>query len=227
MGPCPLVAVRRRSPSRTAERTGLVAAVVATGWAARRHRPCSAHRASSRRSSTCAAFAVFGSFALIELLGDSAVRSALDDQGRGLAAAILAAVMLISAAVHPFTEQYTLADVPATYRSSPVFRSVHRDLSIRWGCTIAVVAISYLVEADVRAAQGSDVVAFALTWLVPLGVVAIAPARARSPASVGERPRAAPEAATCAQSRILSVRYALTSPDRPVQRRGETVHIGR
>lgn len=168
-----------------AERTGLVAAVVATGWALAVITRA-ALTARRPRILDLSAFAVFGSFALIELLSDSAVRSALDDQGRGLAAAILAAVMLISAAVHPFTEQYTLADVPATYRSSPVFRSVHRDLSIRWGCTIAVVAISYLVEADVRAAQGSDVVAFALTWLVPLGVVAIA-ARQSKVSGVGRR----------------------------------------
>jgi len=171
------------------DRASLLAAVVAAAWAIAAMSRAFASRSRPKILEVCAA-AVFMTFALIGLLGSAGMRNILDDQGRGLAAAILAAAMLVSAAVHPFTEQYTPNDVPPSYRSSPVFRSVHRDLSIRWGCTIAVVAISYLIEADVRAAQGSEVLAFALTWLIPLGAVAVA-ARQSKVSGVGRKAAAA------------------------------------
>lgn len=185
-----------------AERAGLVAALVALLWAAVAGGRALFARRAPKILELCGV-AVFGTFTLIELTSGASTRDVLDDQGRGLAAATLAAVMLISAAVHPFTEQYTLADVPPTYRSSPVYRSVHRDLSIRWGCAIAVVAISYLVEADVRAAQGSDVVTFALTWLVPLVAVGVA-ARQSKVSGVGRRAAAtASGAASAPNSRFF------------------------
>lgn len=172
------------------ESAGIVAAVIAAIWAAGavlrlvivKHRP--------KMLDACG-LGVFAAFTAIEVFGTDHARTILDNQGRGLAAAVLAAVMLLSAPAHPFTEQYTRSDIPPMYRSSPVFRSVHRDLSIRWGCTIAFVAVSYLVEADVRAAQGSDVLTFVLTWIVPIGAVAVA-ARQSQVSSVGRRAAAAP-----------------------------------
>lgn len=156
----------------------LIAAAVAAGWSVITVVRAFAAGRRPKIIDLCG-LAVFATYTVIEAIGSDNTRGVLDDQGRGLAVAILAATMLISAAVHPFTEQYARSDVPDSYRSSPVFRSVHRDLSIRWGCTIAAVAISYLVEADVRAAQGSELLAFVLSWVVPVAAVAVAARQSR------------------------------------------------
>lgn len=167
------------------EWAGLYAAAAAAGWALVALL-LSVSRGASTKILDVSALVIFGAFALIEVLGGADARDVLDDQGRGLAAALLAAMMLVSVAVRPFTEQYSRSDVPTTYRSSPVFRAVHRDLSLRWGLTVAVAAISYLIEADVRAADGSAVLAFVLTWVVPIGAVAVA-ARQSKVSKVGRR----------------------------------------
>lgn len=155
------------------DRAAEVAALVALAWALGAAARDLYQRRSVKIVDACA-IAIFGGYAILGAWGSQSTASTIEDQGRGLAAAVLAAVMLVSAAISPFTEQYARESVPPVYWTSPVFRSIHRDLSIRWGVAIVFVAISYLVAEDVHAVQGSNLVTFALTWILPLIAIVVA-----------------------------------------------------
>ncbi len=70
---------------------------------------------------------------------------ALADYGRGLAAAILALIILLLLPVMPFTEQYARESVPRQYWHSPEFRSVNRRISATWGGVVAVMAVCHTI----------------------------------------------------------------------------------
>ena len=63
--------------------------------------------------------------------------------GRAIAAAVLAAVILVTLPVMPFTEQYARETVPREYWHTPQFRSINRRISAAWGGVIAVMAVSH------------------------------------------------------------------------------------
>ena len=65
--------------------------------------------------------------------------------GRAIAAAILAAVILATLPVLPFTEQYARETVPRAYWHTPEFRSINRRISAAWGGAVAAMAVSHAV----------------------------------------------------------------------------------
>ncbi|SCF93520.1 hypothetical protein GA0115256_134813, partial [Streptomyces sp. DconLS] len=74
----------------------------------------------------------FGALTVLGLTGGRHVEQSLVDYGRGGAALLLAAIMLVSAFTVPFTEQYARAGVDRRYWGSPVFRAVNRRISLLW-----------------------------------------------------------------------------------------------
>jgi hypothetical protein len=118
----------------------------------------------------------FLALGMVALTGDAAVRGQVSEYGRGIAALVLAAVMLGSVLVVPFTEQYARESVPSQYWGSPVFRSVNRHLSAAWGLAALVSGGSHLLAGHLQA-SGHDTMAvrLLLNWAVPavLGLAAM------------------------------------------------------
>ena len=69
----------------------------------------------------------------------------LANYGRAIAAAVLAAVILVTLPVLPFTEQYARETVPREYWHTPEFRSINRRISAAWGGVVAAMAVSHAV----------------------------------------------------------------------------------
>jgi hypothetical protein len=80
-------------------------------------------------------FALMGIWAIVDPTSDAF----LADYGRGLAALILAAVIALTLAVRPFTEQYARESVPQEYWDSPQFHAINRRISAAWAGTAAVM----------------------------------------------------------------------------------------
>jgi hypothetical protein len=67
----------------------------------------------------------------------------LASYGRAIAAAVLAAVILGTLPVMPFTEQYARETVPQQYWHTPEFHSINRRISAAWGAVVAAMAVSH------------------------------------------------------------------------------------
>jgi hypothetical protein len=74
-----------------------------------------------------------------------AIDGVLASYGRAIAAAVLAAVILVTLPVMPFTEQYAREAVPREYWHTPEFRSINRRISAAWGAVVAAMAVSHAV----------------------------------------------------------------------------------
>lgn len=119
-------------------------------------------------------FALMGAWALIDPASDEF----LAFYGRGVAALILAAVIGVSLASRPFTEQYAHESVAQQYWDSPQFRAINRRISAAWAGAVAVMGIGHLVSGALAAnaaeytgylaARPGDLV---LNWLVPGALV--------------------------------------------------------
>jgi hypothetical protein len=84
-------------------------------------------------------FLVFGIAAVVA----PGVDGFLADYGRALAAAVLAAVILLTLPVMPFTEQYARETVPQQYWHTPEFRAINQRISAAWGGVVAAMAVSH------------------------------------------------------------------------------------
>ncbi|MER8184923.1 hypothetical protein [Kitasatospora sp. NPDC094015] len=107
----------------------------------------------------------FGALAAVGLTSGHHVQQWLVDYGRGGAALLLAAVMLVSAFTVPFTEQYARAGIDRRYWGSPAFRAVNRRISLLWAGVLFVMALCHLLAG----ALGSGTLL--LNWVVPVLVV--------------------------------------------------------
>lgn len=88
-----------------------------------------------------AVFLVLG----IASVADPGIDALLAGYGRAIAAAVLAAVILVTLPVMPFTEQYARESVPREYWHTPQFRSINRRISAAWGGVVAAMAVSHAV----------------------------------------------------------------------------------
>jgi hypothetical protein len=119
-----------------------------------------------------AGVATFTAMSAIAFASDDSVRQHIVDYGRGLAALILAIVMLGSILFVPFTEQYARAATPRQYWNSPVFRAVNRRISALWGGAILVMAGGHLLSGHLEAAaELTRRENLALNWALPVLLV--------------------------------------------------------
>ncbi|RAJ48757.1 hypothetical protein K376_06975 [Streptomyces sp. PsTaAH-130] len=107
----------------------------------------------------------FGALTVLGLTGGHRVEQSLVDYGRGGAALLLAAIMLVSAFTVPFTEQYARAGVDRRYWGSPVFRAVNRRISLLWAGVIFVMALCHLLAGALGTGN------LLLNWVVPVLLV--------------------------------------------------------
>ena len=95
------------------------------------------------------------------------------DYGRATAAVVLAAVMLISAATVPFTEQYARASVPEAAWRTPTFRAVNRRISALWGVIMLVLSGCHLLAAALLQETGQPAGQNLLNWGLPVLLVIV------------------------------------------------------
>ncbi|MBN9111982.1 MAG: hypothetical protein J0I34_24765 [Pseudonocardia sp.] len=115
-------------------------------------------------------FAAMGVWALVDPASDAF----LAFYGRGVAALVLAAVIVATLASRPFTEQYARESVPQEYWDSPRFHEVNRRISAAWAGTVAVMGVGHLIAGALaqNAAEYSGYLAsrpgdLILNWLIP------------------------------------------------------------
>lgn len=92
-------------------------------------------------------FGAMGAWALIDPASDDF----LAFYGRGVAALILFAVILITLPIRPFTEQYARESVPEEYWSTPRFHSINRRISAAWAVVIGGMAVCHLIAGTIAA----------------------------------------------------------------------------
>jgi hypothetical protein len=156
----------------------------------------------------------FGAFAAVGLVGGPPADTWIADYGRGSAAAVLAVIMLGSAATVPFTGQYARETVPREYWASPVFRSVNRRISALWGGVVAVMAAGHLLAGAIDPPSdpvpGGRPVSLLLNWALPAALILLAVRCTQRISAAARDENPAPQA------------YAAQPPDFPAQQlRGE------
>ncbi len=127
--------------------------------------------------------ATFGALALIGFSGGQSATNRIADYGRGTAALVLAAIMLVSSVTMPFTEQYARESVPRQYRGSPVFRSVNRRISALWGGAAVIMGAGHLLAGRLDPASnpvtGARPVDLILNWALPIALILFAVNRSK------------------------------------------------
>lgn len=116
-------------------------------------------------------FAAMGLWALLSPASDAF----LAFYGRGAAAVVLLAVILVTLPVRPFTEQYARESVPQEFWDSPRFHAVNRRISGAWAGVIAVMSVAHFA-AGALAAGGTGQVSSNLpellfNWIVPAALI--------------------------------------------------------
>jgi hypothetical protein len=118
------------------------------------------------RSVTLIDISGVATFTVLTILGFAGqMDNFLVDYGRGLAAAVLAAVMFTSSFFTPFTEHYARQGVDRRYWGSPAFRAVNRRISQLWAGIIAVMAVGHIVAGSL---PDRPVLVMSLNWGLPI-----------------------------------------------------------
>jgi len=116
----------------------------------------------------------FGILTAVAFLAGPAGNAWVTDYGRALAAFVLAAIMLGSTLMVPFTEQYARESVPPQYWGSPTFRAINRKISGLWGLILLGVGLAHVLAAVVDPISngggfgGGGVL---LNWVVPIALI--------------------------------------------------------
>ena len=116
--------------------------------------------------------ALFGLIAVVGFTGGAAVDQWLFEWGRPLVGVVLGLVVLATAPVRPFTEEYARQSVPRQYWGSPTFRKINKVLSAVWGAAILAIGLAGVVVAalDAHAVDATEhnMVDLVLNWVVPI-----------------------------------------------------------
>ena len=119
---------------------------------------------------------LFALLSVAAFAGGPAAAIWVTDYGRAAATFTLAAVMLGSVAIMPFTEQYARESVPPEAWSSPTFRATNRRISLAWGAAVLVMAVGHTIAALVDPTSapqpGMRPVDLVLNWLLPVALIA-------------------------------------------------------
>ncbi|MEU8825347.1 hypothetical protein [Streptomyces sp. NPDC048636] len=130
----------------------------------------------------------FGALAALGLSGGHHTRELLVDYGRAGSAFVLAAIMLISVATVPFTQQYARASVDRRHWNSPAFRDVNRRISLLWAGVVFGAGICHLLAGALGTLN------LLLNWVIPLllGMAAMKRAKAIAQESRSRAPQTQP-----------------------------------
>ena len=122
----------------------------------------------------------FGVLAAVAFLAGPSGNAWVTDYGRAAAAFVLAAVMLASTLLVPFTEQYARESVPPQYWGSPTFRAVNRKISGLWGLILLGMGLVHVLAAIIDPASngggfgsGLGGGGLLLNWVIPIGLVLV------------------------------------------------------
>jgi hypothetical protein len=114
--------------------------------------------------------------AITGFVGGAAVDTFLLHYARGLAALILGAFILITAAFAPFTAQFARQMVPKEHWNDQRFKAINRRLSSVWGIAVVVLGVCHLIDGAI-VASGTNLPNFinlVLNWGAPIVVVLLA-----------------------------------------------------
>jgi hypothetical protein len=151
---------RHRSARLTARRVGGRA-----GGSDRCRRPGIA--AGRPKSLEIGAILAFAAFTVASVVVDPGADDFLTRYARAIAAALLAAIALVSLLGTPFTEQYARESVDERYWSSPVFKRVNRQLTLMWALVFAAMVPSHLIAGALDTRRGNTI----FNWVVPIVLI--------------------------------------------------------
>jgi hypothetical protein len=118
---------------------------------------------------------LFGLIAVVGFVGGAAVDRWLFEWGRPLVGVVLGLIVLATAPVRPFTEEYARQSVPRQYWDSPTFRKTNTVLSAVWGAAILVIGLAAVavsaLDAHALDATRNNTVDLVLNWVVPIAVI--------------------------------------------------------
>jgi hypothetical protein len=97
----------------------------------------------------CVAGVVLATIAVISVNSGDAVNSLLVQYGRGLVTTTLAAYVLITVAIYPFTLQFSRTSVPREVWHSPTFIALNRRISAVWGCALLFAGLCNIAISSV------------------------------------------------------------------------------
>jgi len=144
----------------------VVMTVVALVAAKRKHGPTFLNVAS---------LVLFGLIAVVGFVGGPGVDRWLFEWGRPLVGVVLGLLVLATAPVRPFTEEYARQSVPREYWGSPTFRRINTVLSAVWGAGILVIGLAAVavtaLDAQATDATRNNTVDLLLNWVVPIAVL--------------------------------------------------------
>jgi hypothetical protein len=144
----------------------VVMTVVALVAARRKHGPTFLNLAS---------LVLFGVIAVVGFVGGPGVDRWLFEWGRPLVGVVLGLLVLVTAPVRPFTEEYARQSVPREYWGSPTFRRINTVLSAVWGAGILVIGLAAVavtaLDAQATDATRNNTVDLLLNWVVPIAVI--------------------------------------------------------
>jgi hypothetical protein len=144
----------------------VVMTVVALVAARRKHGPTFLNLAS---------LVLFGLIAVVGFVGGPGVDRWLFEWGRPLVGVVLGLLVLATAPVRPFTEEYARQSVPREYWGSPTFRRINTVLSAVWGAGILVIGLAAVavtaLDAHATDATRNNTVDLLLNWVVPIAVI--------------------------------------------------------
>ena len=144
----------------------VVMTVVALVSAQRKHGPTFLNLAS---------LVLFGLIAVVGFVGGPGVDRWLFEWGRPLVGVVLGLLVLATAPVRPFTEEYARQSVPREYWGSPTFRRINTVLSAVWGAGILVIGLAAVavtaLDAQATDATRNNTVDLLLNWVVPIAVI--------------------------------------------------------
>jgi hypothetical protein len=113
------------------------------------------------------AILAFAAFTVASVVVDPAADDFLTRYARAIAAALLAAIALVSLLGTPFTEQYARESVDERYWSSPVFKRVNRQLTLMWALVFAAMVPSHLIAGALDTRRGNTI----FNWVVPIVLI--------------------------------------------------------
>ena len=144
----------------------VVMTVVALVAAKRKHGPTFLNVAS---------LVLFGLIAVVGFVGGPGVDRWLFEWGRPLVGVVLGLLVLATAPVRPFTEEYARQSVPREYWGSPTFRRINTVLSAVWGAGILVIGLAAVavtaLDAQATDPTRNNTVDLLLNWVVPIAVL--------------------------------------------------------
>jgi hypothetical protein len=113
------------------------------------------------------AVVTFVGFVVVAFVADASAAHWVARYARGIAAAILAVISLVSLMFTPFTEEYAREQVPQQYWGSPKFKEINRRLTLMWACVFAAMVPFHVVAGTLDTRLGNIV----FNWAIPLGLV--------------------------------------------------------